>query len=307
MIRGPIPPAARALGAPLRTLVEHLEPGLTALQEEIDLDGRCTIDLLAVDASRRAVCCFAAEARSDTRLAAELLEARRWLEAHAGLLARLLAGRSPRFDLPPRFVVIGSELPDAAVSLWQSLGIDELELHELHRVRFGAQELTGFARRDRFGADNDDAATGPSAYSVPSGITQAPARELCSDAMELLQRLDPQMQAIGDRFGRQFFVAQRKLVELRGAGAELALAIGDAAPVTVRNRYELDRQLDRALRLYLELQGLERPGQGAASAEPSFAAIERSMRAARLSESEQAALGQAFAEAGIAAGTGPPD
>jgi hypothetical protein len=297
MISGPVLTRTREdLRGITRRHLERIERGLRIVQDDLLLDDGCRVDALACDARGTPVLLFLSIADEDRDLPGRVLDAAAWMEANPRLLAQALPLRGIDYGKSPRVLVVGFDLADALLARLGALRLASLDVFRVQwfsaggQVRVGVVPLLGGAAR----GDDDG-------YRVPTGLEEPRARSLCMRLLDLLQRIDPELEARGDRFSRRFSIGGEPVAELWSESDGLRLAVIDERRdhrevLTLADWDECEAATDRVMRRYLDCCNTEaEPAPAATGAAPSFAGIRRSAAQAQLSREEYAVLGESLA------------
>lgn len=308
MISGPVFPRTRGgLMELVERQLDQVERGLAVLETDLELEPGCEIEALARDAAGRPVLVLLVDPGEPRQITPRLLAARAWLAAGTPLLARALSTPGVDWSLPLRFVVVGFEVSDALVEQLAQAGGGQLDVYELRPFRIGARHLLGALPRLHAAA----AARSESGFTVPGGLDDGEARGVCSHFLDLMQRLEPDLQVFGDRYSRSFRLDGEVLADLlvHGQGLLVTLPGVDERERrhVITSRTDCAAVVDRIARLYLERAAAELPAPGTVTqprpAPPRservstspFDGIRRSVEDARhLSDQEYSILGQSF-------------
>lgn len=304
MIRGPVLSLSRdGLWRLLRQRKSLFERGLRLVAEQVELGTGelAPVDGLMRDAVGAPVLVFTTDDRDMTLPARVLLAHAFWMHNADGM-ARALPEADLRDAGRCRVLVLGSRLRDDAVAALLRLQLPELEIVEVDTFRIGGGERTGGQERvvlhSVHGRSLPDRAI--------DGSVPVESREHLAAFDQFVRRLDPQIRVEGDRFSRRATFEGHVLGECWfGDDAVHALVHGGTAQRLLQPA-DLRAVVDQLARRYLGLVGVaadEGSGNGSATAEvddeeqqasDGLEAVRASLRAARLTREERAALDQEY-------------
>lgn len=298
MIYGPIVPLTRDS---IRRLVcerpELLERGLRFELADLDVSrGRLgSIDALCRDAAGGAVLVIVTEP-GDLAVVARVANAIGFVRRNARAMARALPGLEARLGDACRCFVVGADIGDAVVEDLRRLGLAELEILGIEPFRVGKDEHLAIRQQH--------AATA----GKPDGDELGPAvRQLWSQLLALLSRIDPAVVIDGDRYSRRVSCHGRQLCEFWLLDDRIEAGIAGGGVRTLAGHDDVRAFVDSVLRCLLGRPVEARaPGQPEAK-EPALPAsrallpgtlgsLRASLSASRLTREEYSALGEAIEE-----------
>lgn len=324
MISGPVLPRNHAgLWELIDGHLDDVERGLVVVERDLELEPDCRADALLKDAAGRPVFVLLAHPELEHELPARLLALRAWLVSGVALLARFVRHDGLDYELPPRLLALGFELPGGVLQQLRELRSAGVEVYQFCSLRIGGRERGGLM--PVLGAS---AAPGGSVQNgrLPSGIRDPKVETLGARFVDLMQRLDPDVQVTGDRYSRAFGYAGVALAELQLCDGGLQVGVPGAVPGheltngvdveadEVREFHELctpadgRHVADLVMRRYLRVLGADRstagalsptrvpPAQAPESADPPALSLERlraTVGTSQLSPEEYSVLGEA--------------
>lgn len=259
MITGPILPRTRAgLWSLLAQHEDRIERGLVVLETDLQLDERARVDALARDALGHPVLMFGWLAGEDDDLPLRVLDALAWFQRNVPLLRESLVLPGLRVEREPRALVLGFDLASTLVEKLSRLREPRLEAYEFRAFATGGAMHVGVVPvlGPALSADEHS-------FRAPSGVTEPRHRTLCVRFLERMQKLDPGLQVLGDRYARRLRLDGVTLVELRVGidGPEVGISRAEGPPqrLALCDDETLAVGFDAAMRRYLELLDLDQP------------------------------------------------
>ena len=214
MISGPVfPRNQNGLRELMKRHLGEIERGLDLVEQDLELEAGFVIDALGCDAANRPVFLFAVDRDGERDAPMRVLSTRGWLNANTPLLRRLLPDSGIDFEQTPRFVVVTFEVSDALAKQVRDCA-PGCEIYEIQCVRIGGRARVG--AMPRLGAASPDV---EDSFALPSGVERAVDRTVCVRFMDLLKRIEPDLDIRGDRYSRHFRFAGESLAELEVQGA----------------------------------------------------------------------------------------
>jgi hypothetical protein len=293
MISGPTIPRTPA---GVRGLIQrHLgaaERGLSVVVEDLELGDDCEVDALARDAAGAPVLVFGAVPGNGRSLSRRVLNAHTWFRSHGRFLVREYGEHGLDPAARVRLLVLGLDFLADTVRDLQSLGLEDLQVHEFcsftvgGELRLGVTQLlggeTGAGIRagtqagTRAEARAEAGTRDPAAvFQVPSGMSPGPAADRCARFLDLVQRMDPRVTAWGDRFSRQINLGGHRLAELCVDGGVPRVRIHGGGEQTLDTLDDCLAVVDRLVRRLLAAEALPAPSarpSARASAPPQLTA-----------------------------------
>lgn len=251
MISGPVLPKTHAgLGELIECHLESVESGLRLLQRDLEFDSGWSVEALAHDAARRPVFLFTVDEGTAVELPTRLLAVRAWIATAGPLLARFLPADGVDYDLEPRLVVLGFEIPQSLTRALSDLR-GPVEVYQVRSVRIAGETRVGAIPLLGAGVIGSEDSLCP-----PSGVRDS-ARTMSVRFLEVVERLDPSMRVLGDRYSRRFWVGGRLLAELYLRGGALQVNVPERYVGALRSRSDCDAALDHVMRRFLEIQSVD--------------------------------------------------
>jgi len=328
MISGPVLPRNHAgLWELIDGHLDDVERGLVVVERDLELEPDCRVDALLKDAAGRPVFLLLAHPELEHELPARLLALRGWLVSGLALLARFVRHDGLDYELPPRLLALGFELPGRVLQQLGELRNAGVEVHQFCSLRIGGRERGGLM--PALGAEGSiSCGSVQSVGRLPSGVRDPKVETLGARFLDLMQRLDPDVQVTGDRYSRAFTYAGVALAELQLCDGGLQVSVPLSAPASADDGDDGDdadeasaidvRQLrdpddgrhiaDLVMRRYLQVLGSDRstagepsptripPAQAPESADPRALSLERlraTVDTSQLSPEEYSVLGEA--------------
>ncbi|MDP6930142.1 MAG: hypothetical protein QF412_10615 [Planctomycetota bacterium] len=315
MISGPIFPRTReGLWDLARQNLDLIEHGLTIVQSDLCLDGGDRIDGLCRDALGHPTLLLCGEGADEVGIVSRAIEMQAWVTTHGSLLEQALPLCGLRYDLPVRVIILVFDLSFDILQRLRGLAALPIEVYQARSFLVGGETMVGVKPLA------GDAANGSGdGFDVPCGLADSSMRDLCSQLLDLLRRLEPTLRVSGDRYSRRFCLDADPLAELRTGSDGLELRISSAGEEDGGASFRLEEwaecleAMDGVIRRYLQLYDLRAGGADApdgfvAKVQPespgrlSMDAIRRSIVDVRMTEEEYRAFGESFAEVDPAPG-----
>ncbi len=261
MIYGPIVPRTQdGLAEVVLRAPERLEGGLQTVVEGLRLGEGILVDAVARDASGLPVLLFLAPPPDDRSVPARVVEALSWFDEFGAALRDVLQRRAVRLDRGVRAIVACFDLTDTTLRRLRELADPRITVLRLEPFQIGGQRDVGVVPlldhgRPHLGARVTDA-------GLPSALDDYPrARRF----LDLIDRLDPVIEASGDRYRRSFSYRGTALATLCRVDDVVEVRFAGAAPLPLREEADVAIAFDRVARRYLASQRRSREDSGPTS------------------------------------------
>ena len=256
MISGPVFPRNReGLAELVERHLDEIERGMVLVDRDLECGADCNVDALAMDAAGRPVFLFMAQRDTEASLPGRILTASAWLVSGVSLLRRFVPFDGLDYSQPSRMVVLGFELSAGLLEQLSQLRELGVEVYQYCSVRVGDRERGGvfplLGGADLEGGDADQ---------LPEGVRDPQARALGGYVLDLMRRLDPDVQVAGDRYTRTFSYGSDALAELYLRNGQLSVRVPDAPDVcSLRTQEDAQLVAEAVTRRFLEVDGVELP------------------------------------------------
>jgi len=245
--RGDRPLDAAERTALFDALEEGLEqalPGVEILDRELTLDDGVDADLAGVDAAGRVFVALLGEPDADVT-ALRVLDLLAWVRGNSAVLARHLGSSAARPDQPARLVVVLPEAPARLRRRLRTLSVAGVELLGLRTIQSRGGErvyLTALERPSRLAP-----ASGVPGEAFLGGLPIG-VRSLARHAVDRIERLDNELEALVDDDAIAWRFRGRTLVRLERVGDGLRATLGaEHVPRSVRAEADVEALLEDAL------------------------------------------------------------
>ncbi|MCA8944499.1 MAG: hypothetical protein KDB80_18200 [Planctomycetes bacterium] len=251
MISAPIIPRTHeSLWDLLEGEPERIERGFQLIQRELVIEDGIVVDALGCDTAGRLTLVFLAGdgLDGDYDIALRVFVATQWVNRHERLLLSALPDAGVRIGATLRVIVVGFEFSETCVATLRNMNLADLAMYRCEAFVLDGHLHAGMS--PVFGATADGADDTP---TVPRGVANADLERVGSDIIQLVQKIDPNVEVRGDRYSRRFYSTHGLLAELFLVGDRLFIAgVGhDDEPQPVRAS-DARRIADAIARNYLE-------------------------------------------------------
>jgi len=305
MISGPVFPRTRAgLWGLIEQHLDEVEYGLTLIERDLELEPGHAVDALARDAGGFPVFLFTADADSERDLPARLLATRGWLATGAPFLRRMLPEAQIDFEQVPRTVVVGFEISPRLLRQLSDLQAAAVEAVRVCSIRIGGRTVVGSMPVLGAGCHGVD-----DSFYVPRGVTDPESKTVCARFLELMRRVDGDLEIRGDRYSREFRCSGETLAHVASSQnavrVRVSARLGRATEFELRSFADCEEAIDCVMRRYLAVlrDGSEtatepdsaesRQGESGDDFAGSLGRLRETVQTSHITPEEYAALGEA--------------
>ncbi len=252
MISAPIIPRTReSLWDLLESEPERIERGFALVQRELIVDEGIVVDAIARDTAGRLVLVFLVaddDDGGDRDVGLRVFGATQWIARNERLLLGALPEAEIRGGMAPRVVVLGFEFSETCVETLRTMQLEDLSIYRCEAFVLDGHLHAGMSPVLGGAADRRH-----DTLAVPPGVADAELKRVGAEIIDLVSRIDPNVEVQGDRYSRRFVSTHGLLAELFVSGDRLFISgIGpDDTPRPV-NSTDSRQIADAIVRNYLE-------------------------------------------------------
>lgn len=251
MISAPIIPRTReSLWDLLEGEPERIERGFQLIQRELVVEDGIVVDALGCDSAGRLALVFLAGdgLDGDYDIALRVFASTQWVARHERLLLGALPDAGLRIGATARVIVLGFEFSESCVSTLRNMNLSDLAMYRCEafvldgNLHAGMSPVFGEAAEGR-----DDT------FTLPREVENTDFEEVGDEIIELVRRIDPNVEVRGDRYSRRFYSTHGLLAEMFLVGDRLFVGgLGDDDEPKPVRRSDVRRIADAIARNYLE-------------------------------------------------------
>lgn len=255
MISGPVfPRNGEGLSELVDSHLDEIEHGMVLVERDLEFSPDCRVDALAKDAAGRPVFLFFAQQDAEALLPGRILTASAWLVSGMPLLRSFVTHDGLEYGEAPRMIVLGFDLHASVLQQLGQLREVGVEVYQYCSVRVSGSERGGVFPVLGACALGED---GP--RQLPDGVRDPQARTLGGRFLDLMRRLDPDVQVTGDRYSRTFSYGTDVLAELSLRDGHLCVRVPEVPESDLRTQEDGQAIAEAVTRRFLALDGMNSP------------------------------------------------